>query len=435
MTHTIAQDDAHAPVTRSKSNPRVSAIADQVAACCDEASRDSCRSKMRSVLNGRSFTLDLKSKSVITLPASLAQAHTLQCLNLSSNRLRELPWAVSQLFSLQELFLDRNELRELPPDLAQLHGLRELHLSHNQLTEIPHVVASGALPALKWLFVGHNPITELPTALALLPSLSALNVTGCPLVDPPAEVTARGFEAIRRHLQHRIQRHGDEMAAAAAATAVSEEQGAEPRRLRRGSCDSGDSGDGSRSSSGGSSSGGSSSSSSPREVGSDRADEEATTAARARGKGRRGAADEGEGAPPQTPRRMAKAPMQNDTEPDGHPASPAGAPGKAPVGEGGARTGGHQGTESLRRSRLDDIYGEVQLCQPSAAAESDDDESLEARKDSCVVCFEPRTHILVPCGHYCLCAACSVSIMRRSNVANACPVCRAPFELAMKVFA
>jgi len=51
---------------------------------------------------------------------------------------------------------------------------------------------------------------------------------------------------------------------------------------------------------------------------------------------------------------------------------------------------------------------------------------------TCVVCFEEqRTHALVPCGHWCLCGTCSISIMRRGMV---CPVCRAPFELAMKVF-
>ena len=39
----------------------------------------------------------------------------------------------------------------------------------------------------------------------------------------------------------------------------------------------------------------------------------------------------------------------------------------------------------------------------------------------CIVCWvEPRTHLIFPCGHKCLCGACSATIGEQ------CPMCRGP---------
>lgn len=51
----------------------------------------------------------------------------------------------------------------------------------------------------------------------------------------------------------------------------------------------------------------------------------------------------------------------------------------------------------------------------------------------CVVCLDGRlTHLLVPCGHMCICAACSERLM--SEMRPRCPICRTPCELAQRVY-
>ena len=45
-----------------------------------------------------------------------------------------------------------------------------------------------------------------------------------------------------------------------------------------------------------------------------------------------------------------------------------------------------------------------------------------SENDLCVVCLEaPNTHAMVPCGHQCVCMACSQKIGKTT-----CPVCREP---------
>lgn len=67
-------------VSRMQSQHQVHAQhqVEAVAQCCSESTRESARSKMRAVLSGRSFTLDLRSRGIITLPASLAMLQSLQ---------------------------------------------------------------------------------------------------------------------------------------------------------------------------------------------------------------------------------------------------------------------------------------------------------------------------------------------------------------------
>ena len=46
----------------------------------------------------------------------------------------------------------------------------------------------------------------------------------------------------------------------------------------------------------------------------------------------------------------------------------------------------------------------------------------------CVVCLEAKmTHIVVPCGHYCLCEECAWGL-------TLCPMCRAPIKQTLRVF-
>ena len=67
------------------------------------------------------------------------------------------------------------------------------------------------------------------------------------------------------------------------------------------------------------------------------------------------------------------------------------------------------------------------------AGGSDCKESGRAEGEECVVCMvNPRTHVLIPCGHQCICKDCVVRL--RKLKPRACPVCRQPFTSEHQVF-
>jgi hypothetical protein len=57
----------------------------------------------------------------------------------------------------------------------------------------------------------------------------------------------------------------------------------------------------------------------------------------------------------------------------------------------------------------------------------------DAEETMCVVCFDaPKDHIIVPCGHQCVCEACAEQLTKTRT--PLCPVCREPIRETMKVF-
>jgi hypothetical protein len=57
----------------------------------------------------------------------------------------------------------------------------------------------------------------------------------------------------------------------------------------------------------------------------------------------------------------------------------------------------------------------------------------DAEETMCVVCFDaPKDHIIVPCGHMCVCEACAEQLTKTRT--PFCPVCREPIRETMKVF-
>ena len=57
----------------------------------------------------------------------------------------------------------------------------------------------------------------------------------------------------------------------------------------------------------------------------------------------------------------------------------------------------------------------------------------DAEETMCVVCFDaPKDHIIVPCGHQCVCEACAEQLTNTRT--PMCPVCREPIIQTMKVF-
>ena len=56
-----------------------------------------------------------------------------------------------------------------------------------------------------------------------------------------------------------------------------------------------------------------------------------------------------------------------------------------------------------------------------------------AEETLCVVCFDaPKDHIMVPCGHQCVCASCAEQLTNTRT--PMCPVRRGPIQQAMKVY-
>ena len=73
-----------------------------------------------------------------------------------------------------------------------------------------------------------------------------------------------------------------------------------------------------------------------------------------------------------------------------------------------------------------------EYCCPSLAQAVSIDQAAEQDPDreSCVVCLdEDKSHILIPCGHQCVCGPCGERLAQ-----NPCPICRRAVTMAVKVF-
>jgi hypothetical protein len=66
---------------------------------------------------------------------------------------------------------------------------------------------------------------------------------------------------------------------------------------------------------------------------------------------------------------------------------------------------------------------------PAAPAPHPDD----AEENQCVMCFDaPKDHIIIPCGHVCVCEACANLLTQMRN--PTCPICRGAIQHTNKVF-
>jgi hypothetical protein len=66
---------------------------------------------------------------------------------------------------------------------------------------------------------------------------------------------------------------------------------------------------------------------------------------------------------------------------------------------------------------------------PPAAPAWDPDDA----EDQCVLCFDaPRDHIIIPCGHVCVCEACAHLLTQTRR--PSCPICRTAIRHTNKVF-
>uniref|UniRef100_A0A6B2LQ64 RING-type domain-containing protein n=1 Tax=Arcella intermedia TaxID=1963864 RepID=A0A6B2LQ64_9EUKA len=76
-----------------------------------------------------------------------------------------------------------------------------------------------------------------------------------------------------------------------------------------------------------------------------------------------------------------------------------------------------------------ELLAKLQLLQLTKKKKEQDQEN----KSYCVICLdEKREHVLVPCGHLCICSSCSGPFSKTQP--HICPVCRAPFTATYKVY-
>ena len=74
-----------------------------------------------------------------------------------------------------------------------------------------------------------------------------------------------------------------------------------------------------------------------------------------------------------------------------------------------------------RRARIDTETSTI-VTAPNAAAE-------------CVIYHtSPSLRAIIPCGHYCLCDDCAVTLVASSPAASLCPLCRGEIQNTLKIF-
>lgn len=60
-----------------------------------------------------------------------------------------------------------------------------------------------------------------------------------------------------------------------------------------------------------------------------------------------------------------------------------------------------------------------------------DEETIATGSLECIICLEPTTTAILPCGHTCLCDGCSASLHQNRK---SCPICRGPITKCQKLF-
>ena len=92
--------------------------------------------------------------------------------------------------------------------------------------------------------------------------------------------------------------------------------------------------------------------------------------------------------------------------------------------------------ETVKRQQLQERLAALALETQQVQAElgsGSGTSHFDAEETMCVVCFDaPKDHLIVPCGHQCVCAGCAEQLTNTRT--PTCPVCRAPIQQTVKVF-
>jgi internalin A len=141
--------------------------------------------------------LNLAGNPIHSLPEEIGALTQLTSLWLANTQLGTLPARLANLKSLTSLSLHGNPLHNCPPQIFALSGLHELVLSRTGLAQIPDRIE--ALERLTTLRLEGNNIREIPTSVVNLRRLRYLSVDAKDIVQPPAEIVARGIAAIQSY--------------------------------------------------------------------------------------------------------------------------------------------------------------------------------------------------------------------------------------------
>lgn len=84
--------------------------------------------------------------------------------------------------------------------------------------------------------------------------------------------------------------------------------------------------------------------------------------------------------------------------------------------------------EEALRASVEQLRIEAMRDEEIAAVANTDTESAKHVFRECIICMaKPPSHVLVPCGHLCMCMACSVALEQ-------CPICRVHVQSTMRVY-
>jgi len=84
-----------------------------------------------------------------------------------------------------------------------------------------------------------------------------------------------------------------------------------------------------------------------------------------------------------------------------------------------------------RAAEAEAVAAEAERKLAAMAAEAQRARAAVAESSECAVCMGQKNHVLIPCGHLCVCEHCAGSIMASSQQ---CPVCRSAVVQILKVY-
>ena len=153
-------------------------------------------------------------------------------------------------------------------------------------------------------------------------------------------------------------------------------------------------------------------------------------------KARRQCQREGEGASqPAQPIQPADSAERAETTPPERPSEVRLALGPARPEAQGSMSAGTEATIPADEVLTPALGGEEERRQPETSGDTGGATMSDLRSGeapTCVVCMEgPMTHIMIPCGHHCLCEPCSASVMAGGAK---CPMCMQECQMSVRVF-
>lgn len=141
------------------------------------------------------------------LPPTLSMWPNLRHLSIGANEVSRLPAGLGEMSKLEALILYDNPIESLPESLSECGALELLQLSRVPLARIPEWLPK--LPALDALLLGSvergRADWTIPDTFVEMNELSICRIAPGNVSDPPAEVVARGLDAIKAHIRQRLE--------------------------------------------------------------------------------------------------------------------------------------------------------------------------------------------------------------------------------------